>query len=336
MDDDKFDGYMLTIAQSLGAQGGINGLLDVYFSFLRRKTDFFSGGGGGIERVEAAVMGALRRQWDAVQRSEAEKEQAKQKAAAKAAKAAAAAAAAAAPKPASDAAGAAVAPAAAAAAAAAAGGGGSDSSSGSSSGSSGSAAAAAPAPSPAAPAAGGGGGGEAEAAAPAAGGAPVGPGNGGTTDRYSWTQTLSEVCLSFPVPRDTKGKDVALALGAEHLRLAVGKDVLFDASLHKRARVGDPTWTFEDNQRERTRALVLTIDKENGMEWWSCVGVGHPAIDVTKVEPENSKLGDVDGETRKTVEKMMFDQAQKARGLPTSDVLTKQDTIAMFMKAHPE
>jgi hypothetical protein len=166
----------------------------------------------------------------------------------------------------------------------------------------------------------------------------VGPGNGGTTDRYTWTQTLSEVCLTFPVPEGTKGKDVALALGAEHLRLAIGRDVLFDAALHKRARVGDTTWTFEDSSRggAKSRALVLTIDKENGMEWWSCVGVGHPAIDVTKVEPENSKLGDLDGETRKTVEKMMFDQSQKARGLPTSDELTKQETIARFMKAHPE
>lgn len=160
-------------------------------------------------------------------------------------------------------------------------------------------------------------------------------GNGGTVEgKYTWTQTLSEVSVAIPVPDNTRGKDVNVTIGKKHLKVGLKsqtKMFLIDAPLTKAVIIDDSFWTIEDGNR-----LVINLQKLNQMEWWEGVCEGDATIDVRSIQPETSSLSDLDGETRKTVEKMMYDQRQKALGLPTSDDEDKLRILERFKEQHPE
>jgi hypothetical protein len=159
-------------------------------------------------------------------------------------------------------------------------------------------------------------------------------GNGGKVEgKYVWTQTLSDLNVTIPLPENTKGRDLNVVLKKSHLKagLKSSPTPIVDAPLSHTIICDDSFWTVEDGNR-----LVISLQKLNQMEWWDSVCKGDPKIDVTKVQPESSRLDDLDGETRQTVEKMMFDQRQKALGLPTSDDQKKMEALERFKKAHPE
>ena len=161
-------------------------------------------------------------------------------------------------------------------------------------------------------------------------------GNGADYEKYSFTQTLSDVEMRIPLPeKNVKGKMIDVVMGPKSLKITwKGKPdapVIVDGELFAAIKQEDSFWTIED-----ASIIVINFKKINGMEWWKAMMAADPSIDLQKVQPENSKLDDLDAETRQTVEKMMFDQRQKAMGKPTSDEMKKQDMLQKFMAAHPE
>jgi hypothetical protein len=157
-------------------------------------------------------------------------------------------------------------------------------------------------------------------------------GNGSITDKYIWTQTLSEVDARIPVPQGTKGRDLIVEIKPTTIKVGLkGKPPIVEGIWDKPVKPDDSIWTIEDS-----KLVILTLSKKNQMEWWSKLIEGEKEINTKKIQPENSKLEDLDAETRSTVEKMMFDQRQKQMGKPTSDELSKQEMLKKFMDAHPE
>ena len=315
MDDERYDGMYMNMAQS---QGGIEPLLDSFFGFLRRKTDFFSGAaskGAPQEMVlKAFEKNQARADEDARERAAKEKKRkaeeekrrqrieaeklAKQQKKQEEEEGSRIEDITDAPKGTS---------ASAAAAASSSAEGGAETK----------------------------GEGEEEDNGEGKGLMPVG--NGAVHDKYRWTQSLQDLQVMIPVPAGTKAKHLVIDIKKKSLTAKIGgQEPILEGEMFAAVKMEDCFWSVEDDAASGGRLVSITLTKANQMEWWKHVVVTEPEINTQKVEPENSKLSDLDGDTRQTVEKMMYDQRQKAAGLPTADEQGKQDMLKKFMEQHPE
>ena len=157
-------------------------------------------------------------------------------------------------------------------------------------------------------------------------------GNGADLPNYSWTQKLEDLELKVPLPFPCHARDIVVDIKKKHIKVQVkGQEAILDGELYKDIKLEETTWLLQDK-----KVVAITLEKINKMEWWPKLVMTDPEIDTQKVQPENSKLSDLDGETRSMVEKMMLDNQRKQMGMPSLDEEKKQDTLKKFMQAHPE
>jgi len=145
------------------------------------------------------------------------------------------------------------------------------------------------------------------------------------TDRYYWTQTLHEVTVYIAVPCGTRGKEVKFDIQSKSMSLSL-KDSggtlvpLVCGDLGGTTKHREAMWALEDRE-----VIVLTLEKVVET-WWKSVIKGDAEIDTTKVD-STRQVSDYDSETQAQIRKIMFDQRQKARGLPTSEELETNDIM---------
>mmetsp|Transcript_3660 Transcript_3660/g.10509 ORF Transcript_3660/g.10509 Transcript_3660/m.10509 type:complete len:363 (+) Transcript_3660:127-1215(+) len=152
--------------------------------------------------------------------------------------------------------------------------------------------------------------------------------NGGATDEYVWTQTLTEATVYVPLPDGLGARDLTVELAATGLDVGrkagkageAGEAVnpqIITGRWPRRVQRDESVWMVQDG------VLTVSLDKaERG--WWKSCFEGGPEIDTSLVD-SRAKVDDYDGETQGVIRKIMFDQQQKAMGLPTSDEMAQAE-----------
>lgn len=143
---------------------------------------------------------------------------------------------------------------------------------------------------------------------------PLATYNGAREEKYGWAQTATDVTMQLFVPQGTRARDVDVKFLPSKFSVQLkgkseAESVLVGGELFEKVSVDDCTWSLEVSSGE------MTITMEKARErWWKSVFVGQGAteIDTTKVDSVKG-IDEYDGETQGAIRKIMFDQDQKAK-----------------------
>jgi len=146
-------------------------------------------------------------------------------------------------------------------------------------------------------------------------------GNGGTTSRYTWTQTIDECSVIVAVPEGCRGKDLSVTIKPAWLSVrskkplfeedGIDPHVFLEGALAEQVVPDESTWSLEGG------AMVVILYKRP-KTFWKTVLDGDDQIDASLVDSRRH-VDEYDDATQAQIRKCIFDQSQSRKGLPTSD-----------------
>jgi hypothetical protein len=159
--------------------------------------------------------------------------------------------------------------------------------------------------------------------------------NGGRTRNYTWIQPQVENFEMFiPIDNNCAGSDIKIDFGSKTLKVKVKGEVLVDGELFAPMNSDSFIWVLDEIKGKKT--IVITFDKLYKMAWWDYVIKGDELLTLSKVNPDASKLSDLDPSMRPDIEKMMLENSMKMQGKPFHKDPKTNDMLGKFMKEHPE
>lgn len=107
-------------------------------------------------------------------------------------------------------------------------------------------------------------------------------GNGGIGESYYWTQTLRDVTVYIDTAAGCRGKDVKCEIKAQSLKVSIRGEVVMEGELDGAVLTQESLWTISSTTDSAIQQIVITLEKTRPT-WWKHVITTHEEIDTTKV-----------------------------------------------------
>ena len=117
---------------------------------------------------------------------------------------------------------------------------------------------------------------------------------GGKTEKYSWTQTETEIGIYVTLESfEVKGKDCKIEIKRRTLNVKVKDFIVFGEEtknnrLFADVNVDDSTWEIDSDEKLKAKTLIVTLTKAKrtmANKHWRYVCENEPEIDVEKFGP---------------------------------------------------
>jgi hypothetical protein len=148
--------------------------------------------------------------------------------------------------------------------------------------------------------------------------------NGASTENYKWSQDLSDVTLQFPLPANTKSKDINVKFDTKHLKVVVKSEVIIDSDLPETIHKQNSYWNIDEG------SLVVNLEKSKDCVWKSAFA-GHAEIDPKTVDTSR-RVDEYDEETQVGIRKVMYEHERKLKGLPSTEEEKAQNALMDMWK----
>ena len=157
--------------------------------------------------------------------------------------------------------------------------------------------------------------------------------NGSQTEKYTWSQTMTDIDVRAPIPDGITAKDLRVEITKDRLKVELLKperkvrwlpacvywivtvlllQTLMDGQLLHRVKVEESMWSVD----KASRHIYINLEKQKDIMWKS-VFEGEEGIDLTKVDTTRD-ISEFDQEAQAAIQRVTFDHQMKMLGKPTS------------------
>ena len=143
--------------------------------------------------------------------------------------------------------------------------------------------------------------------------------NGDSTEKYKWSQDITEVVVQIDLPEGTSSKNLVVEMKTKHLKILnkATNEEYVNGELFERISTEESYWNIEDKKQ-----LILNLTKAQEVIWKTII-IGDKEIDPKKVD-NSKRLDQFDEETQGHLHKVLYEQNRKMNGLPTTEEMEQQ------------